>query len=251
MPHLTDADKNFFKENGYLVKHNVLSAVQISAAQDALWEGIEADRNDPKTWIDANPRVPVPSNHPAISATAQESPAFAMAEELVGKGRLNPGNPGPRLVFPSGSDEWALPEHGHLDGYYTPNNGVPEGTVGIFHVGLTIYVEHIEPRGAGFIVWPGSHKVAHEYFKNHSLLSIQGGTSQTLFAGLENPPRAMEITGPPGTVCFWHGQLVHTGSKNCARNIRMALIARLSRKDLNDIRFESPDDMWTYWEGIN
>jgi hypothetical protein len=30
----------------------------------------------------------------------------------------------------------------------------------------------------------------------------------------------------------------------------MALIARLSRRDINDIRFETPDDMWRYWEGI-
>jgi hypothetical protein len=251
MPHLSDADKTFFKGNGYLVKHDALSADQISAAQNAIWEGLDADRNDPQTWINAGPRTPVPSSHPAIGATMQESPIFAMAEELVGKNQLKSSNPGPNLVFPCGDDEWSLPQHGHLDGYYTPTNGVPEGTVGSFHVGATIYVEHIEPHGAGFTVWPGSHKIAHEFFKTHSLLSIKGGTSQTLFAGLDNPPRAMEVTGPPGTVCFWHGQMVHSGSKNCARNIRMALIARLARKDLNDIRFASPDDMWTYWEGIN
>ena len=252
MPHLTAADKTFFKENGYLIKRDVLTEDQIGAAQDALWQGIEAKRADPATWIGAGPRVPVQSSHPAIRATLHESSAFTMAEELVGKDRLGAGgSPGPHLVFPTGDDEWSLPEHGHLDGYYTPTNGVPEGTVGSFHVGASIYVENVEPRGAGFTVWPGSHRIAYEYFKTRSLLSIKGGASRTLFADLDDPPRALEVTGPPGTVCFWHGQLVHSGSKNCARNIRMALIARLSRKDLNDIRFESPDDMWTYWEGIN
>jgi hypothetical protein len=45
--------------------------------------------------------------------------------------------------------------------------------------------------------------------------------------------------------------MIHSGSKNYTGRIRMALIARLSRKDLNDIRFETPRDMWHYWAGIN
>ncbi|NKB69712.1 MAG: hypothetical protein GKR89_21795 [Candidatus Latescibacteria bacterium] len=246
MPHLSAEDKELFKEHGYLVRQDVLSRDQIEAAQDALWEGIEADRTDQATWIGAGPRVPVRSNHPAIRATLHESPAFAMAEELVGKDRLNQGGPGPHLNFPTGSDDWTLPTGGHLDGYYTPTNGVAEGTVGCFQVGVTIYVEDIEPQGGGFTLWPGSHQKAAEYFKTHSLLSLQGGGSRGAF----DPGQGREITGPAGTVCFWHGQMTHSGSKNCGRNIRMALIARLARKDVDDIRFESPDDMWEYWEGI-
>ena len=247
MPHLTPQDKAFFKQNGYLIRHDLLTRAQVDAARDALWQGIEADRDDPTTWVGARPRAPVPPSHPAIRATVMESPVFAIAEELVGKGRLNPGAPGPNLVFPAGDDDWTGPVSGHLDGYYTPTNGVPEGTVGLFHVGTTIYVEEIEPRGGGFTLWPGTHRQAAQYFKTHSLLSIQGGTSRHVF----DLPEPLEVTGRAGTVCFWHGQLIHSGSKNCARNIRMALIARLSRRDLNDIRFETPDDMWQYWEGID
>lgn len=246
MSYLTPEDKAFFKENGYLVKHGTLTEDQIRKAQDALWEGIKADRSEPRTWIQAGPRAPVSGNHPAIRATIYESPIFAMAEELVGKDRLSQGGgPGPALVYPSGNEEWSLPQGGHLDGYYTPTNGVPEGTVGTFHVGATLYVEDVESRGGGFIVWPGSHKIAAEYFKTHSLLSINGGVFGKLNLG-----QPLEITGPAGTVCFWHGQLTHTGSMNCRRNIRMALIARLARKDLNTIRFETPDDLWEYWDGL-
>ena len=86
MPYLTPADKVFFREQGFLVKQEVLSPEQIAAAQDALWEGIRADRRDPQTWIKAGPRVPVGANHAAIRATLHESPVFEMAEELVGAG---------------------------------------------------------------------------------------------------------------------------------------------------------------------
>ena len=39
MAHLRLEDKNFFKENGYLIKRGVLSDAQVQAARDALWDG--------------------------------------------------------------------------------------------------------------------------------------------------------------------------------------------------------------------
>ena len=249
MSHLTFEDKDFFKENGYLIKRGVLSDAQVQAARDALWDGIEADRNQPETWVQAGPRGPCPGSHPAIRATVQESPVFSMMEEMVGVGQLNGGGPGPHLVFPSGDDEWTGAKHGHLDGYYTPTNGVPEGTVGYMTINVTIYVEHIEHRGGCFTVFPGTHRMAYEYFKTHSLLSVEGGSSNQIWSD-EEMPAALEFEGAPGDVCFWHGQMVHTGSKNVNQNIRMALIGRFSRKNSNDIRFETPDDMWADWEGL-
>ena len=249
MSHLTFEDKDVFKENGYLIKRGVLSDAQVQAARDALWDGIEADRNKTETWVQAGPRVPCPGSHPAIRATVQESPVFSMMEEMVGVGQLNGGGPGPHLVFPSGGDEWTGAKHGHLDGYYTPTNGVPEGTVGYMTINVTIYVEHIEHRGGCFTVFPGTHRMAYEYFKTHSLLSVEGGSSNQIWSD-EEMPAALEFEGAPGDACFWHGQMVHTGSKNVNQNIRMALIGRFSRKNSNDIRFETPDDMWADWEGL-
>jgi len=85
MPHLSDEDKSFFKANGYLVKHDTLTQEQIDAAQDALWSGIEADRDDPESWINAGPMVPVPGSHPAIRATMFDTPNFETAEDLLFK----------------------------------------------------------------------------------------------------------------------------------------------------------------------
>ena len=95
MPHLTSADKHSFKENGCLIVRGALTSAQIQAAQDALWTGIEADRDDHATWVEAGPRTPVPAHHPAIRAAVHESPLFAMMEEMVGEGQLNSGSAGP------------------------------------------------------------------------------------------------------------------------------------------------------------
>ena len=250
MSHLSAEDRGFFKENGCLIIRGVLTSAQARGARDALWSGIDADRGDPATWIDAGPRTPVAAHHPAIRATVHESPLFEMMEELVGKGRLNPGNAGAALVYPSGDRTWSLPERGHLDGYYTPTNGVPEGTVGYTNINVTIYVDDVASRGGCFTYWPGSHHVSYQYFRNHSLLSIRGGSSNDVYRE-GTFPEGREFTGKAGDAILWHAQLFHTGSKNVNRNIRMALIGRFARKDANDIRFETCDDQWAHWEGIN
>lgn len=116
MPYLSAKDRLSFKENGCLIVRGALTPAQARAARDALWTGIQADRDDPATWVDAGPRTPVPAHHPAIRATVHGSPLFAMMEEMVGKGRLHPGSAGPALVYPSADKAWSLPERGHLDG---------------------------------------------------------------------------------------------------------------------------------------
>lgn len=247
MPHLTDEDKVFFKENGYLIKKSIVPADLCAAAADVIWSKLDCDRSDPSTYIDAGPAFPAVRDEPAIRSVTLDAPVFEIAEELVGKGKLRENFAGPHLRFPSGETDWELPDHGHLDGYYTPTNGVAEGTVGVFSVGISIYVEEVKHKGGAFTVWPGTHRQATEYFRTHSLLSFKGGNANETF----DMPKAVEVTGPAGTVCFWHGQLMHTGSPHSGDAVRMALIGRLSRKDSNDIFFESPDDMWEYWDGIN
>ncbi len=79
---LTAKDKAFFKENGYLIRHNMLSEGQIERAVDTLWSYIVADRNDPQIWVDAGPRSPDCWDHPAIRATLYETDLFAMCREL-------------------------------------------------------------------------------------------------------------------------------------------------------------------------
>ena len=246
MSHLSTQDKLFFKRHGYLFKHNVLSAAHISCALDALWTGIQADRHDPDTWVGAEPRSPVEPDHPALEATVTQSPVFEIAEELAGRGTLRPCGPEAALNYPSGADKWSMPKLGHLDGYYMPFNGVPHGTVDRFMLGATIYLSDVEHRGGSFAVWPGSHLAAMDYFKTHALLDIRESSPERAF---EVGP-GKEFCAAAGSVCFWHGQLIHTGCTNASRRIRMGLIVRFRRWDMSRILFETPDDVWEYWEPL-
>ena len=79
---------------------------------------------------------------------------------------------------------------------------------------------------------------------------MQGGVSSDLYPKGKFP-EGQQFVGKAGDAILWHGQLFHSGSKNVNRNIRMALIGRFSRKDSNNIRFETNDDQWATWEGFN
>ena len=245
MGHLTAEDTEFFKENGYLVMRGALEQEAIDAALDRLWEALDEDRNDPESWIRKGYRsVPV-GNEEVISGTTYNNRVFAMAEELAGKDKLNTsGGAGPHINFPDPDRKWSEPG-GHLDGYHTPTNGVPKGVVGAFTLGATVYLDTVEKRGGGFTVWPGSHRIWAEYFRHHDLDSLPGGG-----APFDLGP-SYEFTGGAGDVCFWHHQMSHTAGPNCGRNVRIACISRYRRKDLDQIKFETPDDMWKYWDGIS
>ena len=242
---LTAEDKTFFVENGYLIRHNMLSEGQIQGAVDTLWRYIEADRDDPQTWVDAGPRSPDCWDHPAIRATLYETDLFAMCRELAGD-LSDDADPSTILVYPSGSDEWAI-KLPHLDGY----NKSEQATVG-FTIGVTVYLSDVAPRGGGFTLWPGSHKTVAEFFKSHSLLGFNmhhpGGIVERDMSRIFDLNEPVELVGRAGTACIWHGYMVHSGTSNCSDQIRMALVSRMSTKNWDLLQFETPDDMWEYWE---
>jgi len=51
VPYLSSEETQLFKEEGYLLRNDLLSSDLIEAAQEATWEGLEVDRTDPATWF--------------------------------------------------------------------------------------------------------------------------------------------------------------------------------------------------------
>ncbi|MDP6039073.1 MAG: hypothetical protein QGG64_11030, partial [Candidatus Latescibacteria bacterium] len=119
MAYFTDKEKEHFKEQGYVVKHDVVPMHLIDRAVDVLWEEIEADRNDPETWINAGSRGNLKcTSHPDVRATLSETPIQDMCEELAGKDTLTVSNHTfAKMVYPEGHDDWTPATQMHLDGY--------------------------------------------------------------------------------------------------------------------------------------
>ena len=239
MTYFSYEEKIFFKQNGYIVKPNTVTLELIEQALEVIWQHIDADRYQAESWINAGPKGNLPcTNHSDIKALLDNSHQISMAEELVGQGSLKVANyPFCKMIYPTGKTDWQLPDRGHMDGYTRP------GQVDTFTLGITLNLNDIQHRGGGFTVWPGTHITAAEYFKTHSLLDGQKAYGDQL-------PKPVEIFGPPGTTCFWHHYLMHNASKNCQTEIRMATVSRLRWRNTEDIKFEIPDNIWEYWEGL-
>ena len=95
-----------------------------------------------------------------------------------------------------------------------------EGVVSTFTLGITINLNDSVPRVGGFIFWLGTHLMAAEYFKTHSILNGMEAYYETL-------PQLVEIFGPVGQPVSWHHYMMHSASKNCGSKIRMATVSRL------------------------
>jgi hypothetical protein len=50
MPVLTDADRRFFEENGYVIVPNAVPPANLQAVINAIWEFLGMDRDNPDDW---------------------------------------------------------------------------------------------------------------------------------------------------------------------------------------------------------
>jgi hypothetical protein len=245
MGFFTQDEVEHFKENGFVRKYDVVDRRLLDKAVDKFYEEIDVDRADPSSFVKAGPQqsnLGVGSD-PDVRATLTESPLQEMCEELVGDDLAVSNHTFAKPIYPTGRprSEWSHPEHGHLDGY------TADGVVDTFTIAVTVNMNDIKPKSGAFTVWPGTHRRAHCYFQEHSLVNGLKAF-QDDEGNYVDLPEAVENPGPPGTVVFWHNLLMHQPGNNHGEDIRMACVSRFRRKDLTDIKFEVPEDMWQYWK---
>ena len=131
---------------------------------------------------------------------------------------------------------------------------------GIYGLGAAVYFNDIQPRDAGFTVWPGSHWIAAKHcelkvqserdppVKNVRIKSESPFNDTAELFGLFEP---FEITGPAGTVALWHGSLVHAAGMHLGPGtMRMAGFSRFYFEPEtvdHDVAFANP---FEYWDGM-
>jgi len=181
---------------------------------------------------------------PAITGLLTASPLWGMAEAAIGVGQVRPVERGQiALRFPT--MEPSREPMPHLDGMYTPTNGVPQGTIANFTALIGVYLSDLPTEGAGnFTVWPGTHRRYETYFRQH--------TPQSLLRGMPDIelPAAWQITGVAGDAVLCHYQLAHGIAANASPHIRYAIFFRLIHVDHEGARWECMTDLWREWAGM-
>lgn len=243
---LTHAQKAFFRDNGYLHLPGAVAPAQVDAARRAinasLGEGLPPDQ---MTTFRVQSFCPELRDKPAITDLLARSSAWDAAEAAIGPGQIKPGSRGQiALRFPT-LDDPPKPATPHIDGMYSPTNGVPKGTIANFTALVGVILSDIPADNCGnFTVWPGSHLLNQSYFREKGPQSLLEGMPKVTL------PPPVQITGKPGDAVLAHYLLSHGISPNTSPNIRYMIFFRLHHKDHENQKWESMTDAFLQWPGV-
>jgi Phytanoyl-CoA dioxygenase (PhyH) len=181
---------------------------------------------------------------PPITNLLNASDVWSMAESVIGSGQIQPVGTGQvALRFPSLEPLHA--PHPHLDGMYTPTNGVPQGAIRNFTALVGVILSDIPHADMGNLtVWPGSHRQYETAFRERG--------PQALLEGMPQVPLAdpIQLTGAPGDAVLCHYQTGHGIAGNSAPSIRYAIYFRLMHVDHDAVHWECMTDIWREWAGM-
>lgn len=255
---VSQAEIEFFKENGFLVKTRMLPAGQIDPVMDLVWAHLLSHvpmdtssdwtlkQNDPGTWI--NPQWAKMPPHPTEGKFLGRHPIehYGRIIKLHDLGNVDyvldllPRDAAVRAVANMLLDQ-DLRATSQTRGVYavfpTRNPADPEGRRRLRGASLAphtdqvcqqlnacAYLQDVGPRSGGFTLYPGSHKQmfrAHHYESNWSPRPTYSETIERVVEQIQ----PLEIIAPKGSVIFWHGRSLHSVGIHVSDRIRWALFA--------------------------
>lgn len=243
---LTTQQKQAFRDNGYVKLPGVVPAEMVGRARQAINAYLGQNGMDPAalTKYRAQTYCPGLGKEPVITDLYNASPLKELAESAIGTGKIKPVTSGQiALRFPS-VDPPREPGP-HIDGMYSPTNGVKEGTIANFTALVGVFLSDLpQPYAGNFTVWPGTHTLYEKYFREHGPQSLLDGMPKVEL------PAPAQFLGQAGDAALVHYQLAHGIAGNGSPNIRYAIFFRLSHVDHESVKWECMTDLWREWEGL-
>lgn len=206
---LSAGDLAFWEENGYLVVSDLFPAPDVKAAEQAVWEHLGMDPEDPDSWYQrsSDHGIMVQLFHHSALESIRRSPLLrGVFAQLWGTSDLwistdrvsfnppeRPGHefPGPRLHWDVSLD---LP--------------IPFGVQGL------VYLTDTEPEQGAFTCVPGFHTRIESWIKDLPV-GVEPRTADLDRLG------SQPIPGKAGDVVIWHQALPHGSRPNRAGRPRI------------------------------
>lgn len=237
---LTEDQVDQYRRDGFILASGLIPEDVARRGEDAMWEVMMMDRNDPSTWTgpDEEARASTVAagfnpqdglyqffgnDHPDLLACYTSEMMGAMAQ-LTGEsiGAFDP----PRgtliqNVFPS-DGEWAW-RGVHFDGGVKAKQH--KTFPGPFVINSIIYLSDVEENGGGTVAWPGSHvpvrALAESDTEKYAYLWQLGQDLDQVEIG-----EPIELRPRCGDILFFAHFCVHAASKNTRDTPRLALRSR-------------------------
>ncbi len=244
---LTDDQRRSLYTDGYVRLPGAVPREKVHAALRAINASLGSEGMDPAKLVTyrAQSYCPELQQSPYITGLLTDTPVWSAAESVIGEGRIRPVRGGQiALRFPT-MDEPPREPQPHLDGMYTPTNGVPEGTIANFTALIGVLLSDLTgPYAGNFTVWPGTHHIYERYFREHGPQSLLNGMPPVEL------PEPVQVTGQAGDVFLVHYQLAHGIAGNSSPHIRYAIFFRLLHVDHDQLHWECMTDIWREWAGM-
>ena len=215
-PQLSQADREHFLQNGFVVVQGAVPADHLAQWQDLAWQRLGYDRDDAATWDKARVHLP-PSRAVRVAEWAPR--AQAAMEEVCGANRLlepnfwadvfiaNLGEGADRPFAPPAPDG----PYWHKDGgFFQHYLDSPEQALLV----LVAWTDVQSQGGATFIA-PDSIEVVARYLANHP----EGvrARPETFGALIHQCRDFREVTAQAGDVVLCHPFLLHAVGQNVRR----------------------------------
>jgi Phytanoyl-CoA dioxygenase (PhyH) len=244
-----------FARDGYLVVPGVVTRAGLDAALQVanhwLDDGFDSTQ---RAAYHAQSFAPEHGGDPEIVGLLTDSPAFGIAESLVGQSLVPPRGGQITLRFPvARGDE----PHGlgpHLDGIPYPLNGVPvDGRIHSFTLLAAVFLSDC-PQGdhGNFTVWPGTHLATAQWLRKRG---TRVDDPDAFFAEVRelaaatSRPRPLEVRA--GDLVLAHYLLLHSSGRHRGPNIRYTVFYRLETWGHAQTAEASLTDPWLEWPAYN
>ncbi len=243
---LTTAQKQALYKDGFVKLPGIVPQELVHAALRAINASLGSQGIDPArlNTFRAQSYCPEIKKTAAITDLLYGSPLWSLAQSAIGQDAVEQIDSGQiALRFPS--MEPAREPGPHLDGMYTPTNGVPEGKILNFTALIGVFLSDIPHEYMGnFTAWPGTHRRYEAYFQQHG--------PQTLLAGMPQIalPTPVQITARAGDAVLCHYQLAHGIAGNASPYIRYGIFFRLLHKNHQQWQWECMTNIWREWAGM-
>ena len=220
---LTDQQRAFFEEQGYLVVPQLIPRELVDAVVDAIWEFLGFDREDPSGWY----REPHRHNgmvemyhHQALWDVRQHPRMYELFVDLFGREDLwvflDRANlkPPPREDAPAYDHPGMV--HWDMDVRQRP---LPYQVQGVLYLVDTAAGE------GGFQCVPGVHRWVSDWAQGRSDEEIRDQRLDLRHAREIGAP--IEVEAEAGDFIVWHSALPHGNSRNCSEKPRLAQYVRM------------------------
>lgn len=243
---LTEVQRQRLVEDGYLQLPGMVPQERVAAALRAINSSL-GDRGmapDDLPTLRSQSYCGELIHDRAILDLLYGSGLWGLAEELVATDGLQAVDKGQiALRFPTMAAPGAV--RPHLDGMYSPTNGVPKGEILNYTMLVGVMLSDVTEAGRGNLtVWPGSHRQHGAYFAEHGPQALLDGMPPVDKA----PP--VQLLGRAGDAVLCHYLLAHGVAPNVGPDIRYAVYFRLRHSDHDARKWDSMMDPWIEWEGL-